>query len=106
MLAIPPTAAARVLELPGASELLDGYRAVPQVLAAFALEEPACALRWNALGILAPARERLPFIGCLIPSNLFPGRAPRGRAAAVRVHRDARCTAPRTPRSRSRSRPR
>ena len=78
VLAIPPTAAARALDLPGASELLDGYRSVPQVLAAFALEEPACALRWNALGILAPARERLPFIGCLIPSNLFPDRAPPG----------------------------
>jgi oxygen-dependent protoporphyrinogen oxidase len=78
VLAIPPAAAARALELPGASELLDGYRAVPQVLAAFTLEEPACALRWNALGILAPAREQLPFIGCLIPSNLFSGRAPAG----------------------------
>ena len=78
VLAIPPGSAARVLELPGATELLEDYRAVPQVLATFALEEPACALRWNALGILAPARERLPFIGCLIPSNLFAGRAPAG----------------------------
>ena len=77
-LAIPPAAAARVLELPGAGALLEGYGSVPQVLASFALEEPACALRWNTLGILAPARERLPFIGCLIPSNLFAGRAPTG----------------------------
>jgi protoporphyrinogen oxidase len=78
VLALPPGAAARVLEDRRAVELLDGYRSVPQVLASFALEEPACAERWTGLGFLAPARERLPLIGCLFASNLFPGRAPRG----------------------------
>ncbi|HXZ83973.1 MAG TPA: protoporphyrinogen oxidase [Myxococcota bacterium] len=78
VLAIPPGPAARVLELPSASALLEGYPSLPQVLATFALEEPACAERWQVLGILAPARERLPFIGCLMPSNLFPNRAPAG----------------------------
>jgi oxygen-dependent protoporphyrinogen oxidase len=78
VLAVPPAAAARVLESPRATALLEQYRAVPQVLGAFALEDPACAERWTGLGFLVPPRERLPLIGCLIASNLFPGRAPKG----------------------------
>ena len=78
VLALPPAAAARVLDLPRVTALLEQYRAVPQVLAAFALEEPACAERWTGLGFLAPPRERLPLLGCLFPANLFPGRAPKG----------------------------
>ena len=78
VLALPPAAAARVLEIPRVTALLEEYRAVPQVLAAFALEEPACAERWTGLGFLVPPRERLPLIGCLFPANLFPGRAPKG----------------------------
>jgi protoporphyrinogen/coproporphyrinogen III oxidase len=78
VLALPPSAARRVLEEPRVTALLDGYRQVPQVLAAFALEEPACAERWTGLGFLVPPRERLPLIGCLFPSNLFSGRAPTG----------------------------
>ena len=78
VLAVPPAAAARVLELPGATPLLEAYRAVPQTLVSFALEEPACAERWTGLGFLVPPRERLPLLGCLFPSNLFDGRAPRG----------------------------
>jgi protoporphyrinogen oxidase len=78
VLALPPAAAARVLESPRVTALLEKYRAVPQVLAAFALEEPACAERWTGLGFLVPPREGLPLIGCLLPANLFPGRAPKG----------------------------
>jgi len=78
VLAISPTAVARALELPAAAALLASYRAVPQTLVTFALEEPACAERWPGLGFLAPSRERLPMLGCLFPSNLFEGRAPRG----------------------------
>lgn len=78
VLAIPAAAASRVLELPMATALLDTYRAVPQTLVSFALEEPACAERNTGLGFLVPPRERLPLLGCLFPSNLFEGRAPRG----------------------------
>jgi oxygen-dependent protoporphyrinogen oxidase len=77
VLALPPAAAARVLELPDTA-LLEDYPTQPQVLASFALEDAACAERWPLLGILAPQRERLPFIGCLMPGNLFPGRAAAG----------------------------
>jgi oxygen-dependent protoporphyrinogen oxidase len=78
VLAIPGGAAARVLELPAASSLLEGYRSVPQTLVSFGLEDPACAERFSGLGFLVPPRERLPLLGCLFPSNLFEGRAPRG----------------------------
>ncbi|MEX2206902.1 MAG: protoporphyrinogen oxidase [Myxococcota bacterium] len=78
VLAIPAAAASRVLELPGVPALLERYRDVPQVLVTFALEDPACAERWRGLGFLVPSRERLPLLGCLFPSNLFDGRAPRG----------------------------
>jgi protoporphyrinogen/coproporphyrinogen III oxidase len=78
VLAIPAAAAARVLELPAATRLLEEYRSVPQTLVTFALEEPACAERWTGLGFLVPSPERLPLLGCLFPSNLFDGRAPRG----------------------------
>ncbi len=78
VLAIPGAAAARALELPGATASLERYRAVPQVLVTFALEDGACASRWPGLGFLVPSRERLPLLGCLFPSNLFDGRAPRG----------------------------
>jgi oxygen-dependent protoporphyrinogen oxidase len=78
VLALPPAAAARVLDVSRVTALLDQYRAVPQVLAAFALEEPACAERWTGLGFLVPPREGLPLLGCLFPANLFPGRAPKG----------------------------
>lgn len=77
VLAIPGEAASRVLDLPGAAPLLERYRCVPQTLVTFALEEPACADRWRGLGFLVPSRERLPLLGCLFPSNLFAGRAPR-----------------------------
>jgi oxygen-dependent protoporphyrinogen oxidase len=78
VLAVPGAAAARLLELPSAVPLLEQYRSVPQTLVTFALEEPACAERWPGLGFLVPSRERLPLLGCLFPSNLFAGRAPRG----------------------------
>jgi protoporphyrinogen oxidase len=81
VLAVPPASAARVLETSRVTELLAAYRAVPQLLALFALEEPACAERWTGLGFLVPPRERLPLIGCLFPGNLFPGRAPKGALA-------------------------
>lgn len=78
VLAIPGAAASRVLENPAATPLLEAYRSVPQTLTSFALEEPACTERFPGLGFLVPSREQLPLLGCLFPSNLFAGRAPRG----------------------------
>ena len=78
VLAVPGAAAARLLELPGATPLLAQYRCEPQTLVTFALEDSVCVERWQGLGFLVPSRERLPLLGCLFPSNLFDGRAPRG----------------------------
>ncbi len=78
VLAIPGTTVARVLELPGVPALLARYRGLSQVIATFALDDEECASRWPGLGFLAPSRERVPLLGCLFPSNLFDGRAPRG----------------------------
>ena len=78
VLAVPPEHAAALLELPAALRHLRGYRSTPQTLASFALEDPACAERWQGFGFLVPSRERLPLLGCLVPSVLFPGRAPEG----------------------------
>lgn len=78
VLALPPDQVARVLELPRAERLAARYRPSPQLLASFALEDPALAARWRRFGFLVPRRERLPLIGCLVPSAVFPGRAPDG----------------------------
>jgi oxygen-dependent protoporphyrinogen oxidase len=78
VLAVPPESAAALLELPAARRLLRAYRSTPQALASFALEDPACAERFHGFGVLVPSRERLPLLGCLVPSVLFPGRAPDG----------------------------
>lgn len=78
ILAVPPESAAALLELPAARRLLRAYRSTPQALANFALEDAACAERFNGFGVLVPSCERLPLLGCLVPSVLFPGRAPDG----------------------------
>jgi oxygen-dependent protoporphyrinogen oxidase len=78
VLALPPAVAARILDAPEAKSLLGEYQRVPQTLVSFALEDRAAAERFTGLGFLVPPRERLPLLGCLFPSNLFPGRAPAG----------------------------
>lgn len=78
VLAVPPADAAKLLELPRAERLLSSYGFTPQTLASFALNDRACAERWTGFGFLAPSREKLPLMGCLFPSALFPGRAPEG----------------------------
>ncbi len=78
VLAVPPAAAAPLLDHPAASGLLDDFRSTPQTLATLRLDEPETAARWTGLGFLCPTRERLPLLGCLFPSSLFPDRAPAG----------------------------
>ena len=78
VLTLPPQNLAKILELPGTARLLRGYRSTPQTLANFAVDDRACAERWTGFGFLAPSRERLPLLGCLFPSALFPDRAPDG----------------------------
>ena len=78
VLALPPAAAMPILGDPHITQTLAEYRSTPQTLATFALDDAACSERWPGFGFLAPTREELPLLGCLFPSFLFPGRAPRG----------------------------
>ncbi len=74
-----PAAHARTLVADDvAASLLAGARSLPQTIAIFALDDADCAARWDAFGFLAPRRERLPLLGALFSSALFPGRAPAG----------------------------
>jgi oxygen-dependent protoporphyrinogen oxidase len=76
VLAIAPPQAARLLPDDRTAKLLDGTVLEPQTLTHFALHDREAVERWRALGFLVPSRERLPLVGCLFPSSLFPGRAP------------------------------
>ncbi len=78
VLATPARRARTLLADDEAALALDGARAVPQTVAIFALDDAECAARWSAFGFLAPRRERLPLLGALFASSLFPDRAPAG----------------------------
>jgi protoporphyrinogen/coproporphyrinogen III oxidase len=71
--AIAPAAAARLLATPSASMVVvqTGFRrdAVPTLPSGF--------------GALVPRREKLATLGWLLPSDVFPERAPEGRVAAT-----------------------
>lgn len=83
VLSVPADAAARLLD-----ELTDGrsrlfaeipYAAVGIVSLGYRRSDVAHAL--DGFGFLAPRGEGLRVLGCLFPSQLFPGRAPEGHAA-------------------------
>lgn len=73
-----PRELARLVDSAAVARVTAGYRPTPQTLASFALEDAACRDRWQTFGFLVPTRERLPLIGCLVPSAVFPDRAPAG----------------------------
>jgi len=76
VLAIPPARSAALLELP-AARMLEAFPSTPQTVVHLALEDADAVSRWEGLGFLAPTREQLPMLGCLFPSQLFAGRAPK-----------------------------
>jgi oxygen-dependent protoporphyrinogen oxidase len=83
VLAVPADAAARLLEAAtaGASRALAEipYAAVALVSLGWRREEVGHPL--DGFGFLVPRREGLRLLGCLFPSQLFPGRAPQGHVA-------------------------
>jgi oxygen-dependent protoporphyrinogen oxidase len=82
ILAVPPSSATKLVVDPHASRLLGEFRSIPQSLAILAFEERGLAERWPGFGFLVPMRERLPVLGALFVSELFPGRAPPGTLVA------------------------
>jgi oxygen-dependent protoporphyrinogen oxidase len=83
VLAVPADAAARLLEeaTSGASRLLAEipYAAVAVISLGWRREEVGHPL--DGFGFLAPRKEGLRLLGCLFPSEIFPGRAPAGHVA-------------------------
>ncbi len=83
VLAVPAEAAARLLEAAtaGASRTLAEipYAAVALVSLGWRREEVGHPL--DGFGFLVPRREGLRLLGCLFPSELFPGRAPESHVA-------------------------
>jgi oxygen-dependent protoporphyrinogen oxidase len=83
VLAVPADAAARLLEeaTSGASRMLAEipYAAVAVVSLGWRREDVGHPL--GGFGFLAPRQEGLRVLGCLFPSEIFPGRAPAGHVA-------------------------
>jgi oxygen-dependent protoporphyrinogen oxidase len=83
VLAVPADAAARLLEeaTSGASRLFEEipYAAVAVVSLGWRREDVGHSL--EGFGFLAPRKEGLRVLGCLFPSEIFPGRAPAGHVA-------------------------
>jgi oxygen-dependent protoporphyrinogen oxidase len=83
VLAVPADAAARLLEeaTSGASLVLADvpYAAVAVVSLGWRREDVGHPL--DGFGFLAPRKEGLRLLGCLFPSQIFPGRAPKGHVA-------------------------
>jgi oxygen-dependent protoporphyrinogen oxidase len=80
VLAVPADVAARLLEeaTSGASRILAEipYAAVAAVSLGWYREDVGHPL--DGFGFLAPRQEGLRVLGCLFPSEIFPGRAPAG----------------------------
>lgn len=83
VLAVPADVAARLLEeaTSGASRLFAEipYAAVATLSLGFRREAVGHPL--EGFGFLAPRKEGVNVLGCLFPSEIFPGRAPAGHVA-------------------------
>ncbi len=83
VLAVPADVAARLLDeaTAGASRLFEQipYAAVAILALGWRREDVGHPLA--GFGFLAPRKEGLRTLGCLFPSELFPGRAPEGHVA-------------------------
>ncbi len=81
VLALPPETAADLLEpldAPAAAELR-GIPTGPIGMVALAFEQGAFVTPPDGFGFLVAPSEDLQVLGCLIESNVFPGRAPDGQ---------------------------
>jgi oxygen-dependent protoporphyrinogen oxidase len=83
VLAVPADVAARLLvdATGGRSELLAEIPYAPVAVASLGYRRSAVAHPLGGFGFLAPRGEGLRVLGCLFPSEIFPGRAPEGHVA-------------------------
>lgn len=65
----------------GASRLLAEIASAPVAVVALGFRRQDVSHPLDGFGFLAPRREDLRILGCLFPSQLFPGRAPAGHVA-------------------------
>lgn len=83
VLAVPADAAARLLEeaTSGASLPLAEIPYAAVAVASFGWRREDVGHPLGGFGFLAPRKEGLRLLGCLFPSEIFPGRAPKGHVA-------------------------
>jgi oxygen-dependent protoporphyrinogen oxidase len=83
VLAVPADAAARLLDeaTDGRSRLFAEIPYAPVAVVSLGYRREDIAHPLGGFGFLAPRQEGLRVLGCLFPSELFPGRAPEGHAA-------------------------
>lgn len=82
ILATPASATARLVRdlEPEAAEAVSGIAYAPIVVSHVGIDPAASRHPIEGFGFLVPRAARLGLLGCLFLSNLFPGRAPEGRA--------------------------
>ncbi len=82
VLATPASATARLAAPVSseAAETLEGIGHAPLVVMHLGVELGTTAHPIEGFGFLVPREARLGLLGCLFLSNLFPGRAPEGKA--------------------------
>ena len=86
VLAVPADAAARLLEaataaMEGMSRALAEIPYAPVALVSLGWRREEVGHPLDGFGFLVPRKEGLRLLGCLFPSELFPGRAPEGHVA-------------------------
>lgn len=83
VLAVPADVAARLLSeaTAGRSQLFAEIPYAPVAVVSLGYRREDIAHELGGFGFLAPRNEGLRVLGCLFPSELFPGRAPEGHAA-------------------------
>ncbi len=83
VLAVPADVAARLLDeaTAGASRLFAEIPYAPVAVVSLGWRRADVGHPLGGFGFLAPRKEGLRVLGCLFPSEIFPGRAPAGHVA-------------------------
>lgn len=83
VLAVPADVAARLLDeaTAGASRLFEEIPYAPVVIVSLGWRRSDVGHPLAGFGFLSPRKEGLHTLGCLFPSEIFPGRAPEGHVA-------------------------